>query len=65
MTLTAEAQLAEKLILKLYTTICAEYSVIILVGVRTLTESNMEEKLFLFLKILLRNEASILASMCS
>jgi hypothetical protein len=54
--LAAETHLAEGLALKLWLTINVEQSVIILIGVRTLTKYNTEEQIILLLNTLIRKK---------
>jgi heme/copper-type cytochrome/quinol oxidase subunit 4 len=55
--LAAEIQLADGLTLTLWLTTKVEKSVIILVVIRKLTVSNMEEQLILFLNTVIRRES--------
>jgi hypothetical protein len=57
-TLAADTQPADELTFKLWLTTKVEKSLILLVGIRKLTVSNMEEQLILFLNTLIRKRAS-------
>jgi hypothetical protein len=57
-TLAAETHLAEGLTLKFLLTTKVEKSLILLEGIRSLTVSNMEEQLILFLNTLTRKRTS-------